>query len=344
MVSATCSICSAVAASPSCQSWPAREGVLPPGRVEPDDAAVVVHDLQPAADVHRRRGEHAAALEQGELRRAAADVHVQDPQAAVVGGLRRPRAVGGEHRLHVVPGGGRHELAAPLGEDAGDGLGVAAAQRLAGEDHDAGVDLLRTDPGLAVRAVDDRAERLGVDPLGAGVRREGHGGAVHGVAADDDVAAGQLLADAAQVQPGEHDLGAGAPDVHADAVQGDVVLLPDRVVLEREVGVVVVVVVVGRERRVHRLRLGRARGRSRARPARSSAGRGVVVRGVRHGDSSNDDVRPAGEGRTARRGGTAVGSGGRLGRQAAPAPARTRSSICGSRPCLARASWNVSRT
>ena len=218
--------------------------VLLPGGVQPHDAPVVVHDLQPAADVHRRRGLHPAAVEDRELRRPAADVDVEDAQPAVVGELRGPRPVGGEHRLHVVPGGRRHQFAAALGEHPGDGLGVAPAQGLPGQDHDAGVDLLRAHGGLAVGAVDDRAEFLGVDVLAARVRGQRHRRAVDRVPPDDDVAAGQLLADAAQVQPGEDDLRARRADVHPDAVQRDVVLLPDRVVLERHDRVVVVLVVV----------------------------------------------------------------------------------------------------
>src|SRR5690606_36337010 len=69
-------------------------------------------------------------------------------------------------------------------------------------------------------------------------------GPVGGLPPDHQVAAGQLLADPAQVQPGEHHLGARGADVHPDARQRDVVLLPDRVVLDRTEGLVVVVAVV----------------------------------------------------------------------------------------------------
>src|SRR5260221_4898596 len=58
----------------------------------------------------------------------------------VVRALRRPRAIGGEHRFHVVAGGGADELAADLGQQLADRLRVLAPQRLAGEDHRAGVD------------------------------------------------------------------------------------------------------------------------------------------------------------------------------------------------------------
>ena len=58
------------------------------------------------------------------------------------GHARGAGAVARQHRLHVVAGGGGDEIAALLGQQAGDRLGVVAAQRLAGEDHHAGVDVL----------------------------------------------------------------------------------------------------------------------------------------------------------------------------------------------------------
>ena len=111
------------------------------GRIEPDDLAAVVDHLQPAADVDGRGRDHAAVLDQRELGGAAADVDVEDALALVGRHARGARAVGRQHRLHVMAGGGGDEIAALLGQQAGDRLRVVAPQRLAGEDHHAGVDV-----------------------------------------------------------------------------------------------------------------------------------------------------------------------------------------------------------
>ena len=122
------------------------------GRIEPHDLAPLVHDLQPPADMHGRGGEHPAALDQRQLGGAAADIDVEDALALVMRHPRGARAVGGQHGFHVMAGGGADELAAALGEDAGDALRVLAAQRFAGEDDDAGVDVV----GVHVRGRDRR--------------------------------------------------------------------------------------------------------------------------------------------------------------------------------------------
>ena len=57
-----------------------------------------------------------------------------------------------------MAGGGADELAALLGEQLGDRLGVLAPQRLAGEDDRAGVDILGLEAGARVGIVDDRTK------------------------------------------------------------------------------------------------------------------------------------------------------------------------------------------
>ena len=111
----------------------------------------VVDHLQPAADMHGRGGDDVAALDQRELGGAAADVDVEDALARLVRHPRRAGAVGREHRLHVMAGGGADELAALLGEQLRRCLRVLAPQRLAGEDHGAGVDLVRMQAGAPHR-------------------------------------------------------------------------------------------------------------------------------------------------------------------------------------------------
>jgi hypothetical protein len=161
--------------------------------------------------------------------------------------LAAPRAVGGEHRLHVVAGGRADELAAELGEELADRLGVLAPQRFAGEDHRAGIDVVRMQPGAGVGGVDDRADRALVDAALVEVRRQRNRRLVQRLAVHDEIAALQVLAEAPHVQPREDHLRARRADVDADARQRDVVVDPERVRLgraRRELVVVVIVVVV----------------------------------------------------------------------------------------------------
>ena len=77
------------------------------------------------------------------------------------------------------------------------------------------------------------------------VGRERHRRLEQRLARDHDVAAGQVLAEPPQIDTREDDLGARRADVDADARQRDVVLDPERVVLERSVDLEIVVVVIG---------------------------------------------------------------------------------------------------
>src|SRR5438105_5138228 len=65
-------------------------------------------------------------------------------------------------------------------------------------------------------------------------------------AGDDEIPARQVFAQAAHVEPREDDLRAGGADVDADAREGEVVVEPERVFLQRpRRSEVVIVVVVG---------------------------------------------------------------------------------------------------
>ena len=100
------------------------------------------------------------------------------------------------------------------------------------------------DAGRSVGLADDGAQLAVVDPLLALIGRERDRRPEQGLARDDVVAAGQVLAQPPQMHLGENDLRSGRADVDADAGQRDVVGDPERVVLDRPV-VEVVVVVVG---------------------------------------------------------------------------------------------------
>ena len=90
-----------------------------------------------------------------------------------------------------MPCRGADELAALLGQDAGDALRVLAPQRLAGQDHGAGIDIVGMQSRPRIGVVDDLAERRIVDALLALVGRQRHRRLVEGLARDHVVAAGE---------------------------------------------------------------------------------------------------------------------------------------------------------
>ena len=210
-------------------------------RLDPRNG-VTVHGDQSPADVERRGGQNPAVVDQREFRRTAADVDVEDPGPRLVGGQHGSRTVGGQHGLHVMAGGRAHQVARPLGDDGGDPLGIATPQRLAGEDDHAGVDVLGTAPRVGVRGVQHPPQLLRIDLQIVGVGSQRHLGLEQRLPADHDVSAGQILTAPAQLKPGEGHLRAGAADVDAHAVQRDVVLLPDRVLFDRQLRLAVFVI------------------------------------------------------------------------------------------------------
>ena len=222
-------------------------GVVFSRRIEAGDLAVLDH-LQPAADMDRGGRDHLAVLDQAEFGGAAADVDIEDALVLVARHARGAGAVGREHRLHVMAGGRGDEFAALLGQDLGDALRVLAPQRFAGENDDAGIDVVGRQVGRDIGIVDDVAELLVVDALFALVGRQRHRRLKQRLARDHVIAAGQILGEAAQMHAREDDLRAGGADIDADGGQGHIILPPQRIVLDRPVVVgfdIVVMIVVG---------------------------------------------------------------------------------------------------
>ncbi len=217
---------------------------MPSGGIEADDPPRFVHDLQSAADVQRRSRLHFPPLDQRKLRRAAADIDIENAFAGVVRHARRARAEGREHGFHVMPGARADEFPALLREKMGDRLGVFPAQRLAGQDHDSGVDVVGMELRRVEGAVDDRGQQRIVDELLALVRRQRNRRLVQSFPGHNEVAARELLAHAPQIQAGEDDLGSRGPDVDPDAGERYMILDPERVVLKASAGVEMIVVVI----------------------------------------------------------------------------------------------------
>ncbi len=99
-------------------------------------------------------------------------------------------------------------------------------------------------PGRRVGRVDDAADRLLVDAQLVDIRRERDRRLVKGLAADDKIAAGKVFTKAPHLQAREDHLRSGRADVDADAREREVVLEPQRVLLERPRRQVVIVVMV----------------------------------------------------------------------------------------------------
>ena len=77
-----------------------------------------------------------------------------------------PEPCAAMHGFEAVAGADRDHLAGLAREQLADRARVAPAHRDAGEDQRAGVDLVGIDVGVLVLALDEGAERLGVDVLG----------------------------------------------------------------------------------------------------------------------------------------------------------------------------------
>jgi hypothetical protein len=217
-----------------------------PRRIEPGEPALRADDRETTAEMDRRRVHDRARLDKGELRRAAADVDVEKRRRSIVRDLGGAGAIGGEHRLHMVPGRRANKLTAHLREDVGDRLGVLAAQRLAGEDHRAGVDLVGMHTGGLVCRVDDVTDPLIVDAILTEIGRQRDGRLVDGLPVHHEVTAGQRLREPPQVHARENHLGSGGADIDADRKERDVVLQPEtgrgRIVIASNIVVIVIVV------------------------------------------------------------------------------------------------------
>ena len=215
-----------------------------PGRVKTGDAAAIVDHQQAAAKVHRCGRTQLAVFDQTELGCPAANVDIQYARRFVIRAARRTRAVNSQHALHVVPCCCADELAALLGQHRRNGLTVFTTQRLAGQDHRAGIDVVGMHTGCRVGALDDFAQRMGIDERVTLVRRQRVRRLVNRLARDHHITCRQLVGDALQVNFRKDHLSAGRANVDAYAVQDDVVLHPQRVVGRVRCAIEVVVVVV----------------------------------------------------------------------------------------------------
>ena len=176
----------------------------------------VLHLDEAAAHIQAAGAPQGTLLIQGDVGGAAADVQVGHRNAPVVGQHIRPRAPAGEYRLQVGSGSGYHKVSRQIGQSGEHLVGVLLPGGLAGDDHRAGLQLLRRDPGRPVLLPHDLLHCLGVDLCGRTQRREIDLAAVddflvHNVDPGNRVAAGLVL----NGQTAEDQLRGGGTDVDA---------------------------------------------------------------------------------------------------------------------------------
>ncbi len=183
----------------------------PPGRVGADEAR---------ADVDRGDRDHLALGAHRDLGGAAADVDVHHGGAVADRARDRAGAEGRHHRFEIVAGADRDQLAGLAREQFADLSRIAAADRDAGEDQRAGVDLVGIDHGVFVLLLEERAQRVGVDLILGRIGREQNVGLIEGLALGDDIAAVEPF----QHDARKHEMRCRRADVDPDAQDADLVL------------------------------------------------------------------------------------------------------------------------
>jgi hypothetical protein len=196
------------------------------GLVHPGPSPGGVARDQPAAGRERGDAEDLAVVDQGELGRAAADVHVQAAGAPGRGKRGRAGTVRGERALQPVPGAGGDDLARLVGEDLGDHPGVAALDRLAGQDDRPGVDVAGGQARVGVAAPHEPRQRVGVDgPVGPERGQHDRRAPVDQPLHRHEPGGGPVALPLEQ-DPREHQVGRGAADVDAHRHQAQRLLPP----------------------------------------------------------------------------------------------------------------------
>ena len=141
-------------------------------RVEASSSSTIRRPPTAMAQVARMR-----PLSISELGGAAADIDVEQRRVVAARERDGARAVRRHLAFHVMSGRGTDELAGFLRKQVGDGAGVAALERLAGQDDGAAVDRLALDAGIGVAAADEAGELVDVDGV-VGLDRASAGSAI----------------------------------------------------------------------------------------------------------------------------------------------------------------------
>ena len=198
-------------------------GVGLAGGLQPCHDAGIVDDDQPGAGIHRGDPFHLAAAAMGDLRRPAADIHVDCQPVAFGRPDDRARAMRRHGGFQPVAGADRDELAGLGGKKIAYGARVTPPHGHAGEDQCAGIDGAAFDAGADKARLDKPAERLCVDVLAIGIGRELYRRLMQGFALGHDIA----RADPLHKHAGEYQMGRRRPDIDAHAQELDFLFLGD---------------------------------------------------------------------------------------------------------------------
>ena len=207
-------------------------GMVLAGRIQAHDFARFIHHQQTAADMQGSGRLDLAAFDNGQLGGAAADINIEDPFAGLVRGARRARAIRCQHGFHVMACGGADELTALFGQDRRDRLRVLAPQRLTGQDHGTGVNVVGMQAGALVGLIDNGAQRRFINTGLALIRCECNRRLIQRLARDHEIAAGEVFPHAPQFNARKNHLGTAGANINPHAHQRDMILLPHRVIFQ----------------------------------------------------------------------------------------------------------------
>src|SRR5438552_7110557 len=171
--------------------------------------------------MHRGGLPDLSPLADREFRGAAADIHVEDGGIGRLGEFDGARPMRGQKAFQIRPCRGADEPPAFLAEQLTDGARILPQRRLAGRDHRAAVDVIRREPGGAIRFRDKPTQRRRVDLPGGSEWSEDDRRAIENLACCHDVAARQPLALPLQHQPREDEVRGRRANVDADALELD---------------------------------------------------------------------------------------------------------------------------
>jgi hypothetical protein len=210
-------------------------------RLDARQSLRLVFDDQAPAGGNSAGRKDATVLDQRELRRAAADINVE--QHSIVSARERhgARAMGRHLTFHVMAGRSADKSTRLIGKQFRDGAGVTAFQCFAGQNDRAAVHLFAVDAGIGVTAADEARKLIDVNRVVGPIGSEQDGRLPENFTADHDEAARQRSRKALEVHVGEHQVGGRRADIDTHGGELDIIRRPcdlvDRGILRVDVQV-----------------------------------------------------------------------------------------------------------
>lgn len=150
----------------------------------------------------------------------------------------------GQIGLHMMTSAGTQKLTTLVRYHVRDVLGVSAPQRLTCKQNDPDIHVVGAYLCFVIGAINKRPQAASVDLRGALVGCKKYRGLIEETSFDDHVAGAQSLALSLQMNLREYDLSAARTYINPHGRQENIVLLPERVVLQRALVKVIVMVVI----------------------------------------------------------------------------------------------------